>query len=127
MASRSWGSRNRCLARCWARSTIAWGVSSSGLASVKSSLSRWTSGPDLQTSAHRLPPPQPLPPNLPLTPFSTCQASDEVLLWVPQEAGAAQSSFQPLPTLKDRLQRGRWLRREAEPSLPLQGTHKGPI
>lgn len=80
-----------------------------------------------QPRYHHLPPPQPLPPNLPLPPFSTCQASDEVLLWVPQEAGAAQSSFQPLPTSKDRLQRGRWLRREAEPSLPLQGTHEGPI
>lgn len=47
MASRSWGSRNRCRARCWARSTITWGVSSSGLASVKNSLLWWTLRPDL--------------------------------------------------------------------------------
>lgn len=47
MASRSWGSLNRWRAKCWARSTITWGVSSSGLASVKNSLSRWTLRPHL--------------------------------------------------------------------------------
>lgn len=57
MASRSWGSRNRCRARCWASRTIAWGVSSSGLASVKDSLSRWTLRPDLQTTVHLSPDP----------------------------------------------------------------------
>lgn len=65
-------------------------------------------------------------PHLPFAPSSTCQAVDEVLPWMPQETGAAQSSLQSLST-KDRMRRGRWLRREAEPSLLLQGTHQGPI
>lgn len=81
---------------------------------------------DCQPRQCSSPCPQPLP-SMGLPPSSTCQAADQMLPRVPQETGAAQSSFQPLPTMEDRLQRGRWLWREAEPSLLLQGTHQRPI
>lgn len=132
MASRSWGSRNRCRARCWARSTITLGVSSSGLASVKNTRHAGPAGQcstrSTQPRHHHLPPPVFSPSrHLPSVPSSTCQAADEMLPGTPQETRAAQSSFQSLPAAQVGLQSGRWLRREAEPSLLLQGTHQGPI
>lgn len=75
MASRSWGSRKRCRARCWARSTITWGVSSSGLAPVKKSIMLDPQLRPLVSTLAQTPPPASSSapaPNLPLTPSSTC-------------------------------------------------------
>lgn len=49
---------------------------------------------DCQPRQCSSPCPQPLP-SMGLPPSSTCQAADQMLPRVPQETGAAQSSFQP--------------------------------